>query len=76
MEFSESDLNEMFDELVWEGHIAEGTPAYGVARQCLDRGFQSLSPAQQSVYEIHVAPHMKRKAEKREVEARRARWPE
>lgn len=76
MEFSDYDLAVMLDELVDSGVVDCESPAFGVARQCLERGYESLSPAQRAVYDRHIAPHLTKRAERRAVEDRRRGMPD
>jgi hypothetical protein len=76
MDFSDYELNEMLEEAVESGAIVPGTAAHGVALLCLDRGYAHLSAAQKSVYDIHVAPHLRKPAGAHEVEDRIRRMPD
>jgi hypothetical protein len=76
MDFSDYEINEMLEQLVDSGCLAEGSAAHGVALQAFDKGYESLSDRQKAVFDRRVAPHIAHLAGKREVEDRRARWPE
>lgn len=75
-DFSDYDLAEMLDELVDSGVLDTSSAAFGVAKQCLDRGYESLTPAQRSVYDSRVAPHMAQVSERRSVAERLRRAPD
>ena len=60
------DLHEAITDLVDEGMLEEGTPAYGVAQQVIDRGYGSLTLKQRAVYDAVVVPALKRRAEQLE----------
>jgi hypothetical protein len=57
------DLLEFIRDLVEEGEIEEGTSAFGVAQQVIHSGYESLSAKQRAVYDLNVAPALKRRAE-------------
>lgn len=67
--------HELLQDAVDKGMIEEGSAAHGVAKQCIDRGYESLSPAQKSTYERHVAPHLKTLAKRREVDVQTRGMP-
>lgn len=68
--------HELLQDAVDEEMIEEGFAAHGVAKQCIDSGYDSLSPAQKATYDRHVIPHLKALAERREVEARMRGMPD
>lgn len=57
------ELLELIRDLVDEGEIEEGTPAYGVAQQVIHSGYESLSAKQRAVYDLNVLPALERRAE-------------
>lgn len=76
IDFSDYELSEMLDELVTAGVIDDKSAAFGVARQCLDRGYDTLTPAQRAVYDSVVAPRMAQLAERRAVATRLRSMPD
>jgi hypothetical protein len=50
-------------DLVDEGAIEEGTPAYGVAQQVIHSGYESLRPKQRTLYDAVVGPALAKRAE-------------
>jgi len=68
--------HELLQEAVDSGMIEEKTAAHGVALQCIDSGYDSLSPAQKSVYNLHVVPHLVKLEEQREIDRRISGMPE
>lgn len=63
------ELNDAIQDLVDEGLLAEGTPAYGIAQQVIHSGFESLSEPQKHAFDRYVGtPHGKRQ---KELEVRR-----
>lgn len=48
------ELNSQIEDLVDSGMLDADTAAYGVARQVVDRGIDSLSDAQRRVWDQHV----------------------
>lgn len=65
------ELHDLVSDAVDGGYIEEGTPAYGVAQQAIDQGYESLSDKQRWVYDNHVLPALKALQASREAEARR-----
>lgn len=72
MEFSDYDLSELLEEAHF--HYGLDPVAYGIGLQALDPLAAPLSPKQQFIYDRFVAPAMKKRAEKREIEDREERW--
>jgi hypothetical protein len=54
-------LNEEIQDLVAEGVLEEGTPAYGIAQRVIHG--DPLSPNQQWVFDTYVAPALERRKE-------------
>lgn len=54
-------LNEEIEDLVAEGVLEEGTPAYGVAQKVIHEGHDLLSPNQRWVFDTYVAPALERR---------------
>lgn len=52
----DEDLYEAFRDLVDDGHLVEGTPAYGITKQVIDLGYESLTPKQRFVHDSVVVP--------------------
>jgi|HubBroStandDraft_4_1064222.scaffolds.fasta_scaffold288435_2 hypothetical protein len=57
------DLYEAVRDLVDEGLLEEGTPAYGIAQQVVHLGYDSLSPKQRTLYDAVVIPALKERGE-------------
>ena len=76
MEFSDYELNEMLEEAALSGAIDASSAAYGIARLCIDNGYQALTDAQKRVYDRHVAPHLKKAASRREADDRQRGMPD
>jgi hypothetical protein len=55
------ELHEEIEDLVDEGELEQGTPAYGIAQQVIHRGLDSLSPKQRWVWDTIVAPALERR---------------
>lgn len=64
------ELHAMLQEAVDDGLIEESSAAHGVALQCIDDGYASLTPKQRAVYDLHVQPHLAKLDQEREVEQR------
>lgn len=54
-------LYDAIEDLLGDGELEAGTPAYGVAQQVIHEGYDSLTPAQQHVYDKYVAPLLERR---------------
>jgi hypothetical protein len=65
------ELSEMISDALDEGYIVEGTAAYGIARQVIDQGPESLSERQKAVYEQRVWPALKKLQERRDTARQR-----
>ena len=68
--------HELLQDAVDEGLIDEGSASHGVAKQCIDKGYDSLSDKQKAVYDLQVVPHLKKIVERRDVEDRMRGMPE
>lgn len=68
--------HELLQDAVDEGMIEEGSAANGVAKQCIDSGYESLSPAQKATYDRHVKPQLEKLVERREVDERMRGMPD
>lgn len=62
--------HELLQEAVDDGLIEEKSSAHGVALACIDQGYDALSEKQKAVYDLHVAPHLKKIVERREIQDR------
>lgn len=69
MEF-DYEAHELLQEAIDKGMIEEKTAAHGVALQCIEDGYDSLSPKQKAVYDLQVQPHLAKLGEQREVAQR------
>lgn len=63
----DDDSHELLQDAVDEGLIEKGSAAHGVAKQCFDSGYSSLSHVQKATYDRHVTPHIKKILERREL---------
>lgn len=63
------ELNDAIQDLLDEGLLTEGTPAYGVAQQVINSGYDSLSDKQKHVFDTYVATPLGRR--QKELEIRR-----
>jgi hypothetical protein len=63
------ELHEAIVDLVDEGYLEEGTPAYGVAQQAIHSGYESLSPKQRYIYDTVMVRGPEKRGD--ELEARR-----
>ena len=62
------ELYETVSDAVDEGHLEEGTPAYGIAQQVIDQGYDSLSDKQKWIYDNKVLPALKAMQKEREAD--------
>ena len=53
---SDQEFSRQIREIVVEGDLEMGTPAYGIAQQVLHKGYGSLSKAQKHIYDTKVGP--------------------
>lgn len=51
---SNYEADELLHDIVDSGYIEEGAKELGITRQCNDRGYDSLSPAQKAIYDHNV----------------------
>lgn len=61
------DLYEAVEDLIAEGVLQREDDACGVARQVIDRGYDSLTPKQRTLYDAVVIPALKRRGEELKV---------
>jgi hypothetical protein len=54
-------FHEEIEDLVAEGVLEEGTPAYGVAQKVIHEGYDFLSQNQRWVFDTYVAPALERR---------------
>jgi hypothetical protein len=62
------DLRLAYDDLIDEGLIDPASDEAGVARQVIDRGFDSMTPNQKFVYEDRFEPVLVHRAKQLEVQ--------
>ncbi|RSE88617.1 hypothetical protein [Achromobacter denitrificans] len=62
-DISSEDLSELLEEAVGDGEIEEKSPGYGIALAVLDGGWDGLSPKQRAIFDKHIQPILKRRAE-------------
>lgn len=70
------EAHELLQSAVDEGLIEDDSIAHGVAKQCIDQGYDSLSAKQKAVYDNQVVPHLTKLVERREVEDRISGMPD
>lgn len=68
--------HDLLQDAVDKGHIEESSTAHGVAKQCIERGYDSLSGKQRAVYNMQVAPHLANIVNRREIEDRKRGMPD
>lgn len=68
--------HELLQEAVDSGMIEEGSKAHGIGARCIDMGYESLTSKQQTVYDLHVAPHLVKLEDQREIKRRISGMPE
>lgn len=62
------ELDDAINDLIDEGLLEEGTPAYGVAQQVIHSGIESLSSDQLRVWDKYVWEPLGRRQEKLEIQ--------
>lgn len=72
----DSRADDLLQEAVDAGYVEEGSTAHGIARRCNDRGYESLSPAQKSICDRQVLPHLRRIQGKKDVEESKRGMPD
>jgi hypothetical protein len=63
------ELHDAIEDLLDEGYLEEGTPAYGIAQQVIHSGYESLTAKQRYVYDHVVIPALEKRGG--ELETRR-----
>ncbi|MBB3222111.1 hypothetical protein [Pseudoduganella umbonata] len=76
MDHYDEESNELLQETIDRGYIEEGSAANGVARQCFDQGYDSLTDKQKAVYDLQVVPHLTKIVTERETEMRMRGMPD
>lgn len=61
-------LAENLETLLSEGGLDEGTPAHGISKQIIDKGVESLSEKQHTVFETVISGALERMARDHEIE--------
>ena len=56
-------LYDAIEDLLAEGELEKGTPAYGIAQQVIHNGYESLTPKQRTLYDAVVIPALERRGE-------------
>ncbi len=62
-----ADLCDAINDLLAEGELEKGTPAYGIAQQVIYNGYSSFSPKQRTLYEAVVIPALQRRGKELRV---------
>jgi hypothetical protein len=57
------DLHNAIPDLIAEGLLEENAPAHSVARLVIHDGYDSLTPAQQALYDAIVTPALRKQAD-------------
>ena len=57
------DLHNTIQELIAEGLLVENASAHSVARLVIHDGYDSLTPAQQVLYDAVVTPALRKRSE-------------
>ena len=57
------DLHNTIQELIAEGLLVENASAHSVARLVIHDGYDSLTPAQQALYDAVVTPALRKRAD-------------
>lgn len=70
------EADELLQHIANGGYIEEGSKEHGIARQCNDLGYDSLSPAQAAVYNRGVLPHLAKLQAKKDVEETKRGMPD
>lgn len=68
--------HELLQEAIDRGYIEENSDAHGVAKQCIGRGYDTLSEKQKGVYTHQVLPHLKKIVTDREIQDRMRVMPD
>jgi hypothetical protein len=63
------DLHNAIQDLIGEGLLEENASAHSVARLVIHDGYDSLNPAQRTLYDAVVTPALRKRAE--EIEDKR-----
>lgn len=58
---------EALEGLIAEGGLEEGTPAYGVAKQIIGKGIETLSEKQRALFDGLISDRLERSARDREI---------
>jgi hypothetical protein len=64
------DLHNSIQDLISAGLLEENGSAHGVARIVIHDGYDSLNPAQRTLYDAVVTPALRKRAE--EIEGKRS----
>ncbi len=63
----DADLYDAIENLLAEGELEKGTPAYGIAQRVIHTGYNSLKPKQRTLYDAVVIPALRRRGEELRV---------
>jgi hypothetical protein len=64
------ELHDDIEDLVAEGLLDEGSVAYGIARQVIDQGYDSLSAKQRAIWDREIGPALKKRKDDLEMRRR------
>lgn len=65
-DYFDAEYSELLSDMLDDDRLREGTPAYGITKQLIDQGEESLSPKQRQVFDAIVVPELRRFAMWRE----------
>lgn len=61
------DLHDAIQDIIDEGYLDEESNAYGVAKQVIGRGYDSLTPKQRTLYDRVVVPALAKRSEELKI---------
>jgi hypothetical protein len=59
----DAELFDRIEDLVAEGILEEGSPAFGVAQHVIHQGYASLTAKQKALYDTLVVPALEKRGE-------------
>lgn len=62
------ELNDQIQDLLDQGILVEGTPAYGIAQQVIHDGYDSLSEKQKYVWNTQVWKPLEKRQKELEIQ--------
>lgn len=55
------DLHDAIEDLLGDGELEAGTPAYGIAQRVIHDGYDALTFKQRLVYDKYIGPALERR---------------